>query len=43
MQAMMPPTFPSLLGADMAGVVEAVGEGTSRYSPGDEVIGQLLC
>ncbi len=42
MQAMMPATFPLILGADLAGVVEAVGEGTSRYSPGDEVFGQLL-
>ncbi|MGA2927805.1 MAG: NADP-dependent oxidoreductase [Solirubrobacteraceae bacterium] len=36
------PTFPLVLGADVAGVVEAVGDGTSRYSPGDEVFGQLL-
>jgi len=42
MQAMMPATFPLILGADLAGVVQAVGEGTSRYSSGDEVFGQLL-
>jgi len=31
-----------VLGADGAGVVERVGEGTSRFSAGDEVFGQLL-
>src|SRR4051794_30847487 len=41
-QAMGPAQFPLILGADVAGVVEAVGEGTSRFSPGDEVFGQLL-
>jgi NADPH:quinone reductase len=37
-----PATFPMVLGADGAGVVEAVGEGTSRFSRGDELFGQLL-
>jgi NADPH:quinone reductase len=41
-QAMMPATFPLILGADVAGVVDAVGEGTTRFSPGDAVLGQLL-
>src|SRR4051794_24447698 len=42
MKEQMPGTFPMVLGADMAGVVEAVGEGATRFSPGDEVFGQLL-
>jgi NADPH2:quinone reductase len=41
-QSMMPAVFPLILGADLAGVVEAVGEQVSRFSPGDEVFGQLL-
>jgi NADPH:quinone reductase-like Zn-dependent oxidoreductase len=39
---MMPATFPLVLGADLAGVVEAVGEGAAKFSPGDEVFGQLF-
>jgi NADPH:quinone reductase len=38
----VPGTFPLVLGADVAGVVESVGEGTARFAPGDEVFGQLL-
>ena len=38
----MPATFPMVLGADGAGVVEELGEGTSRYSVGDDLFGQLL-
>jgi NADPH2:quinone reductase len=38
----MPATFPMVLGADLAGVVEAIGEGTSRFSVGDDLFGQLL-
>ena len=38
----MPGTFPLVLGADFAGVVESVGEGTAKFAPGDEVFGQLL-
>jgi D-arabinose 1-dehydrogenase-like Zn-dependent alcohol dehydrogenase len=41
-QAMMPAVFPLILGADLPGVVEAVSEGTSRFSPGEELFGQLL-
>jgi NADPH2:quinone reductase len=38
----MPARFPMVLGADVAGVVEALGDGATRFSPGDEVFGQLL-
>jgi NADPH2:quinone reductase len=38
----MPATFPMVLGADGAGIVEKLGEGTSRYSGGEHVFGQLL-
>jgi NADPH:quinone reductase len=38
----MPGTFPFVLGADLAGVVEAIGEGADRFQAGDEVFGQLL-
>ena len=34
--------FPLVPGADMAGEVEAVGDGVTRFSPGDEVFGQLM-
>jgi NADPH2:quinone reductase len=37
-----PATFPMVLGADGAGVVEEVGAGTTRFSRGDELFGQLL-
>lgn len=39
---MMPATFPLILGVDLAGVIEAVGEGASKFSQGDEVLGQLM-
>ncbi len=38
----MPATFPMVLGADGAGVVEGVGEGTTRFATGQNVFGQFL-
>jgi NADPH2:quinone reductase len=38
----MPATFPMVLGADGAGVVEKLGQGTSKFSVGDELFYQLL-
>jgi NADPH:quinone reductase len=38
----MPAVFPMVLGADGAGVVEKVGEGTSRLAVGDNVFGQIF-
>jgi len=38
----MPATFPMVLGADGAGVVEKVGEGASKFSVGDDLFYQLL-
>src|SRR6201981_1792211 len=38
----MPATFPMVLGADGAGVVEQLGEGASGFSVGDHLFGQLL-
>ena len=37
--AMWPASFPSGQGSDLAGVVEAVGDAITGWSPGDEVIG----
>jgi NADPH:quinone reductase-like Zn-dependent oxidoreductase len=34
-----PATFPSGQGSDLAGVVEAVGDGVSAFAAGDEIIG----
>src|SRR5258708_19673163 len=34
-----PATFPSGEGSDLAGIVEAVGDGVSDFAPGDEVLG----
>lgn len=38
----IPGTFPMVLGADVAGTVESLGEGASKFAPGDEVFGQLM-
>ena len=37
-----PATFPMVLGLDGAGVVETLGVGTTRFSPGERVFGQLF-
>jgi NADPH:quinone reductase len=37
-----PARFPLILGADLAGIVEARGEGAAKFAPGEEVFGQLL-
>ena len=34
-----PATFPSGEGSDLAGVVQAVGDGVTAFAPGDEVLG----
>jgi NADPH:quinone reductase-like Zn-dependent oxidoreductase len=39
LDARWPATFPSGEGTDLAGVVQAVGEGVSDFAPGDEVLG----
>jgi NADPH:quinone reductase-like Zn-dependent oxidoreductase len=38
----MPATFPMVLGADLAGIVEEDGPSVVRFEPGDPVFGQLL-
>jgi NADPH:quinone reductase-like Zn-dependent oxidoreductase len=39
MKDLMPWTFPATLGNEIAGIVEAVGEGVTDFAPGDAVIG----
>jgi NADPH2:quinone reductase len=39
---MMPARFPMVLGVDVAGTVEELGEDATRFSPGDVVFGQLM-
>lgn len=39
MKDMMPWTFPAILGNEIAGTVESVGEGVEGFAPGDEVHG----
>jgi len=41
-QSLMPATFPMVLGFDLAGTVETVGDGSNGFSAGDSVMGQLL-
>ncbi len=42
LKGMMEHRFPVVLGKDFAGVVEALGEGASRFAPGDEVFGVVM-
>jgi NADPH:quinone reductase-like Zn-dependent oxidoreductase len=37
-----PATFPMVLGVDGAGIVDALGEGATRFALGDRIFGQLL-
>ncbi|MGV9265978.1 NADP-dependent oxidoreductase [Kitasatospora sp. NPDC003701] len=39
MAELFPVTFPHVTGYELAGVVEAVGAGVTRWAPGDEVLG----
>jgi NADPH:quinone reductase-like Zn-dependent oxidoreductase len=39
LHALWPATFPSGQGSDLAGVIEAVGDGVTAWKPGDEVLG----
>jgi NADPH:quinone reductase-like Zn-dependent oxidoreductase len=39
LQGMLEHRFPVVLGKDFAGTVEAVGEGATRFAPGDAVLG----
>ena len=41
-QSRMPGTFPLVLGSDFEGVVVGVGSGVAKFSPGDELFGQLV-
>src|SRR5260221_4869140 len=41
-KSVMAATFPMILGFDVAGVVEDIGEGTTRFGVGESVMGQLL-
>src|ERR1700680_1129989 len=42
MRTTTPASFPFILGSDLAGTVEAVGEGAGKFKSGDEVFGHLL-
>jgi NADPH:quinone reductase-like Zn-dependent oxidoreductase len=42
LKGMMEHRFPVVLGKDFAGVVEALGDGASRFAPGDEVFGVVM-
>jgi NADPH:quinone reductase len=41
-KARMPAQFPLILGADVAGVVDAIGANETTFQPGDGVFGQLM-
>lgn len=41
LEAMIPTTFPAVPGWDVAGTVEAVGDGVDEFTPGDQVWGYL--
>lgn len=41
MRETAPSRFPLVLGSDLVGVVESVGDGAGRFSPGEEVFGEL--
>jgi NADPH:quinone reductase-like Zn-dependent oxidoreductase len=41
-ESIMPATFPMVLGVDVAGNVEDVGEGPNPFSVGDALMGQLV-
>ena len=41
-QNVMSAMFPMVLGADLAGTIREDGPGATRFTPGDEVFGQLL-
>lgn len=41
-ESVMAAKFPMILGFDVAGVVEDIGEGTTRFAAGESVMGQLL-
>src|SRR6202521_4960187 len=42
MKAATPASFPFILGSDLAGVVESVGEGAGKFASGDAVFAHLL-
>jgi NADPH:quinone reductase-like Zn-dependent oxidoreductase len=42
LQGMMEHRYPVVLGKDFAGVVEAIGEGASKFSIGDQVFGVVM-
>ncbi|MER7582439.1 NADP-dependent oxidoreductase [Kitasatospora sp. NPDC097691] len=42
MAELFPVAFPAVTGYEVAGVVEALGEGVSGFAPGDEVFGAVM-
>src|ERR1700694_4624188 len=42
MKATTAASFPFILGSDMAGVVQAVGEGATKFASGEAVFGHLV-